>query len=315
MKIKEKIPVKPKFKLEPGFKQFLWKTGIFILVFIVFSLIIGSKIFTARFIDVWKISIYTRIGYILLFSILGFILLYRKRLTEFPTYKYKIKDGIMIALSVIALAGFYFIESYSAQINLTLLNMILVHALGISIFVFLALGVYGIGFAKHFVKKFKKELLYFLIFAIITYSFMNLVWSLWPYLSLAVLEATKFLLKMIGINITTFGTAGITVDGFSVIIAEACSGIYSIFIFTALYLFIVLLDWDKMNKVKAAAMFLPAVLGAFAFNMIRVFTLMLVGAYVSPNLALGMYHSYAGMIFFLIYFLLFWGLVYKWMKK
>ncbi len=304
-----------KIRMEKGFKQFLVRTVIFIVVFMAFSYLIGTRIFLDDFISVWKISIYTRIGYILLFSILGFILLYRKRLTEFPIYKYKVKDGVMMALSVIALAGFYFVETYSSQINLTILNMILVHALGISIFVFLALGIYGIDFAKHFVKKFKKELFYFLIFAIITYSFMNLVWSLWPYLSLAVLKVTTFLLKIIGISVATFGTNGITVNGFSVIIAEACSGIYSIFIFTALYLFIVFLDWSKINKKKAAALFVPAVLGAFLFNIIRVFTLMLVGAYISREVALGLYHSYSGMLFFLIYFILFWGLLYKWMKK
>ena len=304
-----------KIRMEKGFKNFLFRTAIFIVVFMAFSFLIGTKIFTNNFIEVWKISIYTRIGYILLFSILGFILLYRKRLTEFPIYKYKAKDGVMMALSVVALAGFYFVETYSAQINQTLLNMILVHALGISIFAFLALGVYGISFAKHFAKKFKKELLYFLIFAIITYSFMNLVWGLWPYLSLAVLKVTTFLLKIIGINVATFGTDGITVNGFSVIVAEACSGIYSIFIFTALYLFIVFLDWSKINKKKAATLFVPAVLGAFLFNIIRVFTLMLVGAYISREVALGLYHSYSGMLFFLIYFILFWGLLYKWMKK
>jgi len=102
-----------KIRMEKGFKQFLVRTVIFIVVFMAFSYLIGTRIFLDDFISVWKISIYTRIGYILLFSILGFILLYRKRLTEFPIYKYKVKDGVMMALSVIALAGFYFVETYS----------------------------------------------------------------------------------------------------------------------------------------------------------------------------------------------------------
>lgn len=301
--------------MEKGFKNFLIRTGIFIVVFMAFSFLIGTKIFTANFLEVWKISIYTRIGYILLFSILGFILLYRKRLTEFPTYKYRIKDGIMIVLSLVALVGFYLIETYSGQLNPSLINIILVHILGVSIFLLLALGVYGIDFAKHFLKKFKKELLYFLVFAIVTYSFMNLVWSLWPYLSLAVMKSTTFLLKVIGVKVIIINSNTINVNGFTAQVAEACSGIYSIFIFTALYLFIVFLDWNKINKKKAAALFIPAVLGAFAFNIIRVFTLMLVGAYISRNLALGLYHSYSGMMFFLLYFILFWGLLYKWMKK
>lgn len=302
-------------KLEKGFKQFLWKTGGFVALFIVFSGIIGTKIFTNNFIEVWKIGIYARIGYILLFSIAGFILLYRKRLTEFQKFKYRLKDALVVALSVLTLVGFYIIEVYSAQIPLTTLNLILVHILGISIFVFLAVGIYGISFVKHFLKKFKKELLYFIIFGIIVYSLMNVVWSLWPYLSMGVLEAVKFLLKVLGIEVLVLGPSTISVNGFAVQIAEACSGVYSIFIFTALYLFIVFLDWSKMNKKKASLVFIPAVLGAFAFNIIRVFVLMLVGAYISRDLALGLYHSYSGMIFFLIYFGLFWGLTYKWMKR
>src|SRR4030042_1193332 len=131
MKMKAKPKLKHKFKLEPGFKQFLWKTAIFIAAFMVFL------------------------------------------------------------LSVMSLVGFYIIELYSLSIPLKLINIILVHILGISIFLFLAVGIYGISFVKHFLTKFKKELLYFIIFGIIVYALMNVVWSLWPYLSLGVLEATK----------------------------------------------------------------------------------------------------------------------------
>jgi exosortase/archaeosortase family protein len=218
-------------------------------------------------------------------------------------------------VSLMTLIGFYVVEIYAAQIPMTILNLILVHVLGLSIFFFLALGVYGISFVKHFLKKFKKEIFYFVIFGVIVYSLMNAVWSLWPYLSMGVMKSVTFLLKLIGVNVLVINSNTINVNGFAVQIAEACSGIYSIFIFSALYIFIVLLDWSKMNKKKASLVFIPAVLGAFAFNIIRVFTLMLVGSYISRDLALGMYHSYSGMIFFLIYFGLFWGLLYRWMKK
>jgi len=245
----------------------------------------------------------------------GFILLYRKRLTEFKVFKRKTRDTIMLVLSFLLLGGFYILSNNINKINSSIINIIWFHIFALSIFVFLVLGVYGVGFVKSFVKKFKKELVYFLIFGIIVYSLMKAVWSLWPYLSLGVLESVKFLLRIIGINVEILGPAIIRVNGFAVEIAEACSGIYSIFIFSALYLFIVFLDWNKMNKKKAIAVFIPAVLGAFAFNILRVFILMLVGAYISRDLALGLYHSYSGMIFFLIYFGLFWWGCYKWMKK
>jgi exosortase/archaeosortase family protein len=302
-------------KIEKGFRQFLWKTGIFVLLFIIFSGIIGINLFANGLLTKWKLEIYGIIGYILLFSIAVFILVYRKRLTEFKVFKRKPIDIAFIVLSFILLFAFYTVEKNAGKIALTTINIILVHVLGLSIFVFLVFGIYGWKFIKDFAKKFKKEILYFLIFGIIVYSLMKTVWSLWPYLSAGVLASVKFLLRLIGVEVEVLGPATISVNSFAVQIAEACSGIYSIFIFSALYLFIVFLDWNKMNKTKASLVFIPAVLGAFAFNILRVFALMLVGAYISRNIALGLYHSYSGMIFFLIYFGLFWGLGYKWMKK
>ncbi len=300
--------------MEKEFKQFLIKTGIFVALFIAFSALIGTKLYANNLLEGWKIEIYGRIGYILLFSIAGFILLYRKRLMKFEKFKKKAIDFVFIFISFILLAGFYIVEINAGRIQLNTINIILVHTLGISIFIFLILGIYGWGFIKNFIKKFKKELIYFLIFGIIVYSLMNVVWSLWPYLSLVVLKVTQFLLELISSNVQILGERTIIFEGFGAQIAEACSGIYSIFIFSALYIFAVFLDWKKFNKLKAAAVFIPAVLGAFLVNILRVFLLFVIGGYISEDIALGMYHSYVGMIFFLIYFGLFWGLSYKWMQ-
>jgi len=301
--------------MEKGFKQFLWKTGIFIAMFLAFSALIGTKLYANNLLEGWKIGIYGRIGYILLFSIAGFILLYRERLLKFKVFKRKTIDFIFIIISIILLISFYIIEINAGNIQLNIINIILVHLLGISIFVFLILGIYGWAFIKDFIKKFKKEIIYFLIFGIIVYSLMNVVWSLWPYLSLAVLKVTQFLLGLISSNVYIMGERTIMFEGFGAQIAEACSGIYSIFIFSALYIFAIFLDWKKMNKLKAGLIFIPAVLGAFLVNILRVFLLFIIGAYISRDIALGMYHSYFGMIFFLLYFGLFWWLSYKWMKK
>jgi hypothetical protein len=212
-------------KLKPGFKQFLWKTIIFVGLFIIFSGIVGVAVFSNGLLGKWKIDIYGRIGYILLFSIAGFILLYRKKITEFSVFKHKKRDYVMIIISFLLLTAFYIISSYINKLNPSLINIIWFHALALSIFVFLLFGIYGVNFVKSFVKKFKKELLYFLIFGIIVYSFMKAIWSLWPYLSLGVLESVKFLFKLIGIPVEILGPATISVNNFAVQIAEACSGV------------------------------------------------------------------------------------------
>ncbi len=302
-------------KLNPGFKQFLVKTGLFVGLFMVFIFLIGTKLYQYDILSSWKIEMWGRVGYILLFSIAGFILLYRTRLMKLEKFKYKIKDFLLLVISFILLIGFYLFEINANKISITTINIILVNILGVFIFVFLGLGVYGIGFIINFFKKFKKELGYFLIFGIITASLMNLVWGLWPYFSLIVLKLVAFLLKIIGADFRIIEPDIIVVKDFGAKIAEACSGIYSIFLFSALYLFIVFIDWKKINKKKALILFVPAVAGAFLVNVLRVFILFLVGGYVSKEVAMGMYHSYTGMIFFLLYFAVFWFLFYKWMKN
>jgi len=306
--------VKSLSKLNPGFKQFLVKTLVFVGLFMAFIFLIGTKLYQYGIIGEWKIGIWGRVGYILLFSIAGFILLYREKLLKLESFKYKAKDFSLLIFSVILLGVFYFFEINANIIQINALNIILVHFIGVSIFLFLGFGVYGLEFIKDFIKKFKKELFYFLIFGIITASLMNFVWSLWPYFSSIVLNAVSLLLNAINADFRIIEPRTIIVGDFGAQIAEPCSGIYSIFLFTALYLFIIFVDWKKINKKKAALLFIPAVAGAFLINILRVFLLFLVGAFVSKDIAMGLYHSYTGMIFFLLYFAIFWLLFYKWMK-
>lgn len=302
-------------KFDKGFKQFSLKSILFISLFILISLIIGQKIVGSSLLYGFKIFIYGGMGYILLFSMAGFILLYKERLLKLKSFRYKIEDFLFLLMSFIFVSIFYFLELNITKIEISLVNIILVQGLFLSIFICLLIGIYGLDFIRNFFRRFKKELLYFLVFGIVVYSLMYQVWKLWPYLSLFVLKITKFLLELFGSNVKIINADTLIVGNFSAKIGEACSGVYSIFIFTSLFLFIVLLDWKKLNKIKIALVFIPAVLGAFFANVLRVFLLFVFGAYVSRNVALGLYHSYIGMIFFLIYFALFWILFYERMKK
>ena len=98
---KKKTSIKDKIKsMNPGFKQLLIKTGIFLGVFILFSLIIGQKIVTSSLLEGFKISIYGGLGYILLFSVVGFIVLYRNRLSQLKGGKFKKKHGKIMEIDV-----------------------------------------------------------------------------------------------------------------------------------------------------------------------------------------------------------------------
>ena len=300
--------------LEKGFKQFLCKTGIFLGLFVLISFVIGQRIVASSLLYGFKLFIYGGMGKVLLFSIFGFVLLYRDRLLKLKFCKYGLKNILFLVLSLITTVGFYILELNIEIFSPEVFSIFLVHLLFLSIFVFLGLGVFGLKFLGDFFRKFKNELGYFLIFGIVVYFLMNQVWKLWPYLSLAVTWVSAYLLEFIG-NVSLIDSYTINFNGFSAKIGEACSGVYSIFIFTSLYLFAVILDWKKLDIKKAMLIFVPAVLGAFLVNIFRVFLLFVVGAFFSRTVAVGLYHSYVGMIFFLIYFGVFWSLAYKWMKK
>lgn len=302
-------------KFSPGFKQFLIKTTIFVAIFILISYFLGRKAYNSNLLYGFDLYIYGGMGYIFLFSVLGFILLYRDKLYKLNKEKYQTRDFAFLIISLFLLGLFYLIEVNISKISVNIPNIIMVHILLIGLVSFLTIGFYGVSFINSFMKKFKKELFYFLIFGVIAYALMSKVWTLWPYLSAIVSNVVYFLLSLIDSK-TIFNPPDILIfKGFGVKIGEPCSGIYSIFIFTGLYLFITLIDWKKLNKAKVISLFIPAVIGAFLVNIFRVFLLMIIGAYLSREAALGLYHSYTGMIFFMVYFIIFWTLTYKWIKK
>jgi len=301
-------------KLEKGFKEFVVKTGVFLGLFVLISFVIGQRIVASALLMGFKIFIYGGMGKILLFSILGFVLLYRDRLFKLESYRYERGNILFLVASLVSTVLFYVLELNIDLFVPTILNILLVHLLFLSIFVFLALGIFGIGFVKYFVREFKRELLYFLCFGVVVYSLMYQVWKLWPILSLVVTRVSSYFLGLIG-DVSLIDKYTISFNGFAAQIGEACSGVYSIFIFSALYLFAVILDWKKMVKWKAVVLFVPALIGAFLVNIFRVFLLFVVGAFWSREMAVGLYHSYTGMIFFLIYFGIFFVLFYDWMKK
>lgn len=301
--------------MEKGFKQLILKTAVFMFAFIAISFVLGQRIVGSSLLYGFDIFIYGGMGKVLLFSILGFVILYREKLSKLKSYDFEIKDGILVLVGIVLAVAFYILELNIESIPVNFINRIWIHLLFLGIFGFLLVGVFGIKFVKDFFRKFKKEIAYFLIFGIVVYSLMWLVWQAWPILSLLVMKIDYFLLNFFGIEAQVLGERILKVGDFSAQIGEACSGVFSIFIFASLYLFFVLLDWKKFNKKKIILVFVPAVVGAFFVNVFRVFLLMIFGAFVSREIALGLYHSYVGMIFFLIYFSVFWGFLYNWMKK
>ena len=130
-----------------------------------------------------------------------------------------------------------------------------------------------------------------------------------------VLRAVYFLFSLTFQPVVRIPPRALFVKNFVVSIEEACSGVDSLFLFRTLYICIGTIDWKKFNKLKLILMFFPAVMGLFLVNILRVYLLILIGVLTNPQVTIQLFHTYLGMILFIIYFTIFWRFTYRWMKS
>ena len=144
-----------------------------------------------------------------------------------------------------------------------------------------------------------------------------LVREAWPILSSLVMKANVLLLGLTGgiAAVTTNAIPMLSFENFVVVIGEACSGVDSAIMFTGVYLFVALLDWNRLDTKKLTWLFPIGLVGMFCVNILRVALLMMIGAYYSPQFALSMFHENAGWILFVAYTLGFWYLVYPKVRR
>lgn len=307
----------PKEFKKEGFKQFIKKIILFLLIFILYSVVLGPVIVTHSMLSVYGYYIYGGIGQIFLFFTLAFVIGSRKKL--FALKEYKKTNWLLIVPSVVLATCWFFLGKY---INNTLVDqrnwwiLISGHVLFLSIFVFLILAIFGLPFIKDFIIKFKKEIIYILLFTIVAYAAMIYVWRAWTYLSDIVTSTVYSMLKLTFSDVTVRIPRYLSLNGFGVSIAEACSGLYSMFLFICVNVIILALEWNKkIDRTKAMLLVIPGLLGAFLVNILRIYLLMIVGAFISPSFAVGLFHSYIGSLLFLVYIIIYSAIFYKVVRK
>jgi len=262
--------------------------------------------------------IYGNLGKMVLISALIFGFLIRERLAELAKLP-KAKTQIPLIILSFILIPFFFMfakmllleKAFTTNLSLSLL----VHGILILIPAVLLLGIFSFKFITSFARRFWRELL---ACAVISIGFdvgIFQAWKLWPFFSGGVLASTKFLLSLTFPHVVHIPPYTLVVNSFAVSILQSCSGLDSLFMFTALYVLIGVLDYKKLNITKLLITYPFATLGMYLVNIIRVYLLILIGVLISPQLALNLFHTYAGMILFIIYFTLFWMKAYKWLLR
>jgi len=311
-----------------GFKEFLIKIVILIGTFLIMPIILFPFLEMSRYSKINPDPLgglfLVDIGVAVLVTLFAFALISRYKLIKLKMYKYNKKQGLLFSIITLLFIISYLIVRYFTAQNTTitlqyhllffwaiLINVIL-------IFISMVIAIFNLQFIKDFIKDFKKELFFCSMLSLLAYFFILKIRVSWYLLGGFVARSVAFLLRLsfndVFLNITN-NTFTLGLGSFVANIGSPCSGIESISMFLLLYFLIFAYDYKILNKKRMFIVLLPGLIGTVLVNILRIYLLYLTGAFISPEFAIGMFHSNIGWVLFIVYFIVFWWFVYRWVKR
>lgn len=291
----------------------LWRVIVFLCFFLLITGLAGPKIISSDVMFRDGFEHYGGIGKGLIFGLIAFVLLARHNKTEITLRPW---TPALLGWFAASLGSFMVawvsIDSLLAD-QRTLLTLAGAHLGLLCSLLLAAIGCFGPRNIRLLATSYKRELMSAVGLAVLFYIFLQIVYSLWEPLASIVLYAVNWLLSLSGLSATILPPHTLMFDKFGITIAEFCSGIESIALFTSLYAIVGLLDWKHLHRRRYFVVFPFALLLLFGCNILRVYALIMAGYYINPEIAFSLFHTYAGMVFFIIYSGLFWAVAYKYL--
>lgn len=135
---------------------------------------------------------------------------------------------------------------------------------------------------------------------------IGLAWNWFEGLQLATFFSVAIVLAILGNDVfLNLDVQTIGIQDFFVEVAESCSGIEGLALTTAFMAIYALMMKDDLRMGRFWLIVWPAaLLLSFILNVIRISVLILIGAYISPDLAVNGFHSFAGWLSFTLLALL-----------
>jgi exosortase/archaeosortase family protein len=247
-----------------------------------------------------------------IFVVFMFILYHRKELINLKSYPFKALQTILLALFTVLMLVLYYIARYFTKrgfIANYYVAVIFISSILLLYVLTLAVTVFGARCLLDFIRQFKKTILIFVGGGVLVYFAILSTQQLWPYFSIGVgkIIFTTFQIFYSHVQLIQNPTGPIlTVGGFSAGIGAPCSGIDSLLMFSGLFILIFVLDYKRLNKKIMIVMFPIGLAGTYIINILRIFLLFLIGVYISPSFAVGLFHQNIGWILFIAYFFVFY---------
>jgi exosortase/archaeosortase family protein len=183
----------------------------------------------------------------------------------------------------------------------------------VSIF-FLFLALFGFGAIALAWKRFRTHLLIIGVVSVVALAAVFYIQGFWVHLSSLTASVLPIPLGLFAPVYTDFQDPAGAIIGmkyFYVIITKSCSGIESLGIFILFFPLIISFNWSGLDKRLILPLFIAGIVGAFLVNVIRLVSLILIGAFMSADLALDVFHTNLGWMLMLAYFALFNELVIR----
>lgn len=289
----------------------LLRVVIFLCFFVLVSGLIGTRIISSDILFKDGFGIYGGLGKAAIFGLIAFMLLIRHK-----GFALHLKPWRPVLLGWAGAAFAAFVVSWLSVDNLlagntNILTLAGAHAGLLFSVACIAVACVGPNNLQKLWRTYKRELLYSTVITGAFYVFLQIVYALWQPLAVVVLESVHVLLSLTGIASSVIPPNILVTDKFGITIAESCSGIESIALFSGFYIIVGLLDRDRLNVKRYLWVFPIALTALFAFNIVRVFALIAAGYCINEEFAFSLFHTYAGLIFFILYSVVFWIVVYK----
>jgi len=313
------------FKIDTNFKKFLLKVALFVI------LIFLSRALFQFPIELFKIQIFrqtianrlfSKIDalQVLLFLGLFFGFYYRERINRVKHDKPSLKSSILLVIAGEVFIAIYYVLrgatnyfNISSGVNLWLIQGGILLCFGITFLLF-SLAVFSKDYILRFIKEFKKELIISAIAGVIMYNAMAFFQKQWLFFSKGVAAILVSLFSNfyhVAQAVTDAGAPVLSINDFVVSIGPPCSGIESMFLYTAFFAGLFALDSKRLHKARFLGLSILGLIGVYAINVLRLFLLLLAGVHVSPAFAVGLFHTNAGWVLFVLYFLAYYLIIRK----
>jgi exosortase/archaeosortase family protein len=163
-------------------------------------------------------------------------------------------------------------------------------------------------------KRFRPELIaaFIVLFTFLPHHLSEVLWSQYSrVLGYLVYHGAHFLLP--GVAYVAGPNPIVTGPAVDVQMSAGSSGIEGICLFEYLFGAVVVLEWARVNKVRALIAYAGGLGAMVTANILRIIFLILAGNLIASPAAIGRFRAHAGWIFYSVIFLLFLFITYRWL--